>query len=194
MYAQLNTQSNTQPTTRLNAPHISNGLSLEAYLTVQLQEIICMGPGHTMMWADNKDHQPIAELGRRENRHDWLQVSVQGGAKCHLMIQFLLPETFTDAGKRRMDTLFAQYGWTTELADGRECLVYYVAQSPDARRLLDEAEFAAQQCAIVMTYLWQARNVEDIALLGARGPRLAPVQAVSRPAGQQTTRMLTRAA
>lgn len=154
-----------------------------------------MGPGHALTWADNRAHQPLQQIARRdERRHDWLQVSVQGGAKCHLMVQFLLPETFTDACKYRMDTLFAQYGWTNEQADGRECLVYYVAQSPDPRHLLDEAEYAAQQCAQVMASLWQARNVDDIALLGARGPKLTKFCAVVHPAGQQTTRALSRAA
>ena len=153
-----------------------------------------MGPGHALTWADNRARQPLHQFASRENRHDWLQVSVQGGAKCHLMVQFLLPGTFTDACKHRMDSLFAQYGWTHEQADGRECLVYYVAQSPDPRHLMDQAEYAAGQMAQVMASLWQARNVEDIALLGARGPKLAKSCAVARPMGQQTTRALSRAA
>ncbi len=140
-----------------------------------------MGPGHALTWADNRADQPLHQVASRENLHDWLQVSVQGGAKCHLMVQFLLPETFTDMRKHRMDSLFAQYGWTHEQSDGRECLVYYVAQSPDPRRLLDEAEFAAQQMAQAMASLWQARSVEDIALLGARGPKLTKSCAVARP-------------
>ncbi len=179
---------------QLNTQNVSNRLPLVNYLAVQLQEIICMGPGHTMMWADNHAHHALQSFARPENLHDWLQVSVQGGAECHLMVQFPLPEAVGEAAKRQMDHLFAQYGWTHEQADGRECLVYYVAQSSDPRHLLDEAETAAQQCAQVMERLWSAHDVNDIALLAARGPKLAQSRALANPANQPMTQILSRAA
>ena len=171
-----------------NNPDSSEWLSLTTYLTTQLQEIICMGPGHALTWAGNKEHQPLQRIAQSRHAYDWLQVSVQGGECCHLMIQFVLPEGLEDAARTRMDALFMQYGWTHEQADGRECLVYYVAQSESARELLDHSSSVAAQCAQVMGRLWQARTLDDIALLGARGPRLshhaqampaAPRQAVS---------------
>lgn len=140
-----------------------------------------MGPGHALTWANNKAHQPLQHIVQSGNIYDWLQVSVQGGECCHLMIQFVLPEGLEDVARPHMDTLFMQYGWTNEQADGRVCLVYYVAQSTSPRQLLDEAETAAAQCAEMMARLWQARSLDDIALLGARGPHL-PHKAQSVPA------------
>ena len=61
------------------------------------------------------------------------------------MVQFVVPAAFGDAGKRQLDQMFAQYGWTNEQADGRECLIYYIAQSPDARHLLNGFEKIANR-------------------------------------------------
>lgn len=167
-----------------NNNHGSEWLSLTTYVVTQLQEIICMGPGHALTWASNKEHQPLQRVVQSGRAYNWLQVSVQGGEGCHLMIQFVLPEGLEDVSRPCMDTLFMQYGWTHEQADGRECLVYYVGQSADARTLLDQSEDFAAQCVEVMGRLWQARTLEDIALLGARGPRLSH-HAQSMPARPQ---------
>ena len=171
-----------------NSDHGSERLSLTTYVATQLQEIICMGPGHALTWAGNKEHQPLHHIVQPGHATDWLQVSVQGGECCHLMIQFVLPEGLEDAARPYMDTLFMQYGWTHEQADGRECLVYYVGQSADARTLLDQSEIIAAQCVYVMGRLWQARTLDDIALLGARGPRLSH-QEQAMPARPQQAAM-----
>ena len=110
-----------------------------------------------------------------------MQVSVHSGTECYLMIQFVLPELYSEALRPHLDHLFSQYGWTNAQGDGRECLVYHVAQSENARNLMEAAEAVAARCAEVMKRLWQAQSPADIALLGLRGPRLAPQTRAVQP-------------
>lgn len=156
-------------------------LSLTTYLTTQLQEIICMGPGHLLTWANNRTQHSLADLTRRGEIYDWMQISVHSGTECYLMIQLVLPENHGEALRSHLDHIFSQYSWTNAQGDGRECLVYHVAQSENARQLLEVAESVAVRCAEVMKRLWQSQSPDDIALLGIRGPRLAPPARAVQP-------------
>ena len=158
-------------------------LSVITYITTQLQEIICMGPGHALTWADNREHLSLSRLVQQRGGTDWMQVSVHKGQTCSIMVQFVVPVEFEGrygAVRGAMNHLFAQYGWTNGQADGREALVYHIGHSQSARGLLDNAEDIATRCAEVMARLWHVEDVRDIALLGARGPRLSlPQRAVA---------------
>ena len=151
--------------------------SIAAGLTTQMQEIARLGPLHALTWANHNDPDC------------WLQVSVQGGSRCHFMVQCLLPHTVINTGsyararafnlteprrlKRRLDHLFDQVGWTQTLADAHECLIYYCSSSATPEHLLAGAEETANRCAEAMCLLWQSECFADIELLAARGPRFA---------------------
>ncbi len=88
--------------------------SIETYLTVQILEMIGLGPLHALTWA-----------GKMDLDH-WLQMSVHGGQTNYLMIQCVLPER---VNKGRVDRAFGHTGWIHFQADRRDCLVYYLARS-----------------------------------------------------------------
>jgi hypothetical protein len=132
-------------------------ISVETYLTVQILEIIGYGPLHALTWA------------RRTEPNHWLQVSVHRGDSCHLMVQCVLPEGMN---RRSLDAAFNQVGWTNLQADRNDCLVYYLARSGSYEELCERAPEAARQCAKAIYLLWGVASLEELALLGARGPRL----------------------
>ncbi len=132
-------------------------LNLPTYLTVQIQQIVGYGSDHFITWADKRDW------------HDWLQVSVHYTNRYYLSVQFPLPEP---SYKRQMDRLFQQPGWNQVQAGDRDCPVYYLAHSDTLEELVSKAERIGLLCASAMAILWEAQSVEEVALLGARGPNI----------------------
>jgi hypothetical protein len=143
-----------------------NILTVETYLTVQIQEIVGYGALHVLTWARNDDL-----------RH-WLQLSVHHGDGCYLMVQCVLTEQ-TD--KHHLDRIFHQTGWVNMQADRGDALVYYLARSRSDAELKDRVPEAAQRCTEAISALWNVATVEQLALVGARGPRLTlqPLQATA---------------
>ena|SRR5579871_2082122 len=133
-------------------------ISVETYLTVQIQEIVGYGALHALIWAPGA------------NPSNWLQLSVHCGAGCHLMVQCRLPE---GVDKRCVDTAFGEVGWITMQADEKDCLIYYPARSDSYDELQERAVETARRCAEAMFMLWGVTALDELALLGARGPRLS---------------------
>jgi hypothetical protein len=133
-------------------------ISVETYLTVQIQEIAGYGALHSLTWA------------RKSDPDHWLQLSVHGGDGCYLMVQCLLPE---GADKRCLDAAFDQFGWVATQVDQSDCLIYYLARCGSYDELRTRAADAARRCAEAMFLLWGVTGIEELALLGARGPRLS---------------------
>jgi len=154
MTALLTTLSSIQGEYGMNASLIS----VETYLTVQIQEIVGYGALHALTWAS------------KARPADWLQASVHLGDDCYLMVQCVLPDS---ADKRCLDGAFGQSGWVAVQVDARDCLIYYVARCGSRDELRRRAEAAARMCAEAMFLLWGVVSLDELALLGARGPGLS---------------------
>lgn len=132
--------------------------NLPTYLTVQIQQIVEYGSNHFITWADRRDWR------------DWLQITVHRTNRYYLSVQFPIPE---DIPQRRLDSIFQQPGWNQVLAGDRNCPVYYLAHSDSIEELAQKSERVGLLCASAMALLWEVAEVEDVALLGARGPGIA---------------------
>jgi hypothetical protein len=130
-------------------------ITLPTYLTVQIQEIITYGVHHYLTWA------------KREEWQLWLQISVHESTHYQLCIQFPLP---SHCSQSTLDRIFQQRGWAQ--VGLSQSLTYYLASSTNIEELSARAERIAQQCALAMQYLWGVQGVEELLLLGARGPNL----------------------
>ncbi len=142
-------------------------LNLPTYLTVQIQQIVGYGSNHFITWADRRDWR------------DWLQVSVHETSRFYLAVQFPLPEHIS---KRQLDRLFQQPGWNQVQAGNRECPIYYLAYSDSLEELGKNAGRIALLCASAMTLIWEVGEVEEVALLGARGPNIPLPKRDKKPA------------
>ena len=131
--------------------------SLTKFLAGQIQEIVGYGPLHALAWSakTQEDH--------------WIQLSVHGGSQHYLMVQFVLPEHLS---RQQFDSTFHQISWQNWQADRNICLVYYLARSASAERLMDQIPPIAAQCAEAMRLLWNVTQEEQVGLLAACGPRL----------------------
>lgn len=153
-----------------------NALSVSDYLTAQLQQIVAYGPGHFLHYASS------------DNPCQWLQISVHGGVCCHLTAQFVLSRTETrlssrgnmcfgdsnpHADKRTLDRVFRQFGGIQAQGLGDSIIVYHLAPSAEPAELYSALTTVGTQCAQALCLLWNARRVEQILLLAARGPRIA---------------------
>src|SRR5262249_34364262 len=106
----------------------------------------------------------------------WMQLSVHGGTKLYLMVQFVRPPHLS---QRQADALFREFGWRHRQADNRDCLVYYLARSNSWEQLLNKGERVAAQCALAIAALWGTVTPDQIVMLGARGPSLS-IKALGR--------------
>jgi len=145
----------------------SFALNLPTYMEVQIQQIVGYGSNHFITWADGRDWC------------DWLQISVHYTNRYYLSIQFPLPEHIA---KRHLDRLFQQPGWNQAQVGSRDCPVYYLAHSDTLDELSAKAGRVALLCASAMSLLWEVERVEEVALLGARGPNIPLPKRDRKPA------------
>lgn len=146
--------------------------SLVTHLASQIHDLIRLGENHTLTWAAQVD--PTY----------WMQISAHEGNRQYLMLQFILPPHLT---LRQTNDIVKQFGGRHIQADRRECLYYYVMRSTSWEELLARADRAAELCAALMHALWGATTVDEVELLGARGPNL-PLSAIE--CGPITRRLL----
>jgi hypothetical protein len=106
-----------------------------------------------------------------------MQISVHDGAEHYLTVLFVLPPHIS---KRNLDRVMGKVGRKQMQVNHGSCLVYYLAQSKDADALLEQAAYSAEQCAAIAELLWNATDVGDFELIGARGPKL-PLYEINSP-------------
>ena len=136
---------------------MSDTLSVVAYLTQEIRELVQLGPVHSFTWVSHSDP------GR------WMQVSVHDGTQHYLTVLCVLPPQIS---KAQMDKALGKVGRKQAQINHGTCLIYYLAQCDNPAALLDQAPVAAQQCAAIAALLWNASKTEHFELLGARGPKL----------------------
>jgi hypothetical protein len=105
----------------LEVPVRHNSLTLQTYLTVQIQEIICLGPLHALTWSP------------RDSMNCWLQLTVQGGDEHYVAVEIRLP---AGVSRRQIDRIFGQTGFARSQHDGAECVVYYLGRARSAEKLV----------------------------------------------------------
>ncbi len=140
-----------------------NTLTLQTYLTVQIQEIIGLGPLHALTWAP------------REGLNCWLQLTVHGGKEHFVAVEARLP---AGVCRRKLDRIFGQTGFARPQHDGSECVLYYLGRTRSPEKLMSSVAALARRTADAMQLMWRVSAVEEVALLAARGPRL-PIAATS---------------
>lgn len=131
--------------------------SVVTYLTEEIRELIRLGPVHAMTWVSHSD--PGC----------WMQISVHEGSEHYLTVLCVLPPRIT---KQQLDKLLGKVGRRQTQANHGTCVIYYLAQSDGSARLYEQAPQAAEQCAAIVSLLWNVRTTEQFQLLGARGPRI----------------------
>jgi hypothetical protein len=155
--------------------------SVAAYLTTEIRELIRLGPIHSLTWLSNIDP------GR------WMQISVHDGVEHYLTVLCVLPPHIS---KKALDKVMGKVGRRQTQVNHGACIIYYLAQSKDAESLLQQAGYAAEQCAAIAELLWNAKDVADFELIGARGPKLALYDILTPPipGGQSNLEPISEAA
>jgi hypothetical protein len=149
--------------------------SVETYLLNQIRELIRLGPIHALTWVSQSDPG------------SWLQLSVHDGEQHYLTALCVLPPR---GAKKQLDRLLGKTGRRQPQANQGVSLIYYLIPSDSAVHLMSQAAKAAHEIATILAFLWKATTVQQIELLGARGPKLplyegqspALPEARSRPA------------
>lgn len=142
-----------------------DSMLVEEYMTEQIRDLILLGPVHAFTYVSQRD--PGC----------WMQISVHAGVQHYLTVLCVVPP---NASLKELDKALNKVGRKQTQANQGAFVIYYLGLSESAGELLMQTGVMAQQCAQIVAVLWKARSRDQLALLGARGPRI-PLPAADKP-------------